>query len=310
MVNFQNQYNEMIIKFAILITTKNRCSDLKLTLEKINHLIIMPDVECVICDDGSSDETKDFVQSNYPNIKLIRNETSKGYIHNRNLMLNSSNAKYLISLDDDAHFITENILFEIENHFENNKQCGVVAFRIYWGKESPENIETDETYYRVKGFVGCGHVWRREAWKKIPNYPEWFVFYGEEDFAAFQLFKNNWEVHYLPKILVHHRVNLFERKSKSDYQQRQRRSLSAGWCNYFLFLPVSKIPVILLSSITDQILNKVLKGNIKGTLAIIQSIGDLIKNSSKLARQSNRLTNKEYREWLKISNTKIYWRHD
>jgi hypothetical protein len=36
----------------------------------------------------------------------------------------------------------------------------------------------------VKSFVGCGHAWRMKAWHEIPNYPEWFEFYGEENYAS------------------------------------------------------------------------------------------------------------------------------
>jgi hypothetical protein len=28
----------------------------------------------------------------------------------------------------------------------------------------------------LQSFVGCGHVWRMDAWRTIENYPEWFIF--------------------------------------------------------------------------------------------------------------------------------------
>ena len=46
--------------FSILITTKNRKSDLSFTLEKIKYLLEREDVDCIICDDGSSDGTAFF----------------------------------------------------------------------------------------------------------------------------------------------------------------------------------------------------------------------------------------------------------
>jgi glycosyltransferase involved in cell wall biosynthesis len=41
--------------FSILISTKNRLSDLAFTLQKINHLLQQTNVECVVYDDGFSD---------------------------------------------------------------------------------------------------------------------------------------------------------------------------------------------------------------------------------------------------------------
>ena len=42
------------MKFAILITTKNRLEDLIFTLDRINGLLLRHDLECIICDDGST----------------------------------------------------------------------------------------------------------------------------------------------------------------------------------------------------------------------------------------------------------------
>ena len=69
-------------KFSILITTKNRLEDLIFTLQKIQHLLDREDLECLICDDGSTDETAIFIKENYPEIYLIQNDVSKGLIFN------------------------------------------------------------------------------------------------------------------------------------------------------------------------------------------------------------------------------------
>ena len=161
-----------MITFSILITTKNRIEDLKFTLQKINHLIQRDDVECIICDDGSIDGTYNFVKENYPLILLIKNVNSKGLIFSRNRLLNQTTAKYAISLADDAHFITEQPLKIIEEHFIENPNCGVIACRIFWGKQLPKQTKTNEQIEQVRGFVGCGHVWNMKAWNDIPNYPE------------------------------------------------------------------------------------------------------------------------------------------
>jgi glycosyltransferase involved in cell wall biosynthesis len=59
-----------MIKFSILITTKNRLEDLKLTLQKISYLLLRNDVECIIYDDASTDNTSVFLKENYPTIQL------------------------------------------------------------------------------------------------------------------------------------------------------------------------------------------------------------------------------------------------
>ncbi|HCQ11994.1 glycosyltransferase family 2 protein [Flavobacterium sp.] len=298
----------MSCTFSILLTTKNRLQDLIFTLDKISYLIERQDVECIICDDGSTDGTFDYIKENYPKIIVFRNEISKGLIFSRNLLLGKTTAKYAISLDDDAHFLSDNPLEAIENYFLENSNCGVVSFRIFWGKNNPTSTKTLDNPQRVKGFVGCGHAWKMESWKSIPNYPDWFIFYGEEDFAAYQLFKKNIEIHYLPSVLVHHRVDVLARKNNQDYQLRLRRSFRSGWYLYFMFYPFSVIPKKLLYTLWIQIKTKTFKGDFKATLGIIQALFDVIFNFPKLLKQSNRLTKNEYQALLKLPPTQLYWK--
>jgi len=293
--------------FSILITTKNRKNELTFTLDKINYLLSDSNVEIVIFDDGSMDGTFDFVTTNYPKIVTYRNEISKGYLYCRNKMLNETKADFAISLDDDAHFVTQNPLEPINKYFDKNPDCGLIALRIFWGLEEPKTSSPNEKPQKVKGFVGCAHVWHMEAWRDIPNYPEWFIFYGEEDFSAFQLFKKGWEIHYFPVVLVNHRVDIKARKKEKDYQLRLRRSLRSGWYLYFLFYPWQLIPSKLAYTLWIQLKTKVFKGDVKALFAILQAIFDVLVNIPRLLKNSNRLTMQEFEEYSKLPNAKLYW---
>ncbi len=295
-------------KFTILITTKNRLQDLIFTLAKIEALLKKEDVACIICDDGSDDGTTAYLQSNYPNIHLIRNEKSKGLIYSRNKLLGLTHSEFAISIDDDLHFITPNPLELIENHFRQNPKCGLIGFRIFWSTSEPTSTSTNEKPIRMKSFAGGAHVWRMSAWHQIPEYPSWFIFHGEEDFAAYELFKKGIEIHYLPTVLVHHRVDLKVRKTQSDYTLRLRRSLRSGWNLYFLFFPLYKIPRMLAYSIWMQLKLKVFKGDFKALKAILQAGFDVICFTPKIIKNSNRLTLKEYAEFEKLENIKLYWK--
>lgn len=222
-------------------------------------------------------------------------------------MLNETKALYAISLDDDAHFVTENPLEAIKNHFYENTNCSLIALRIFWGLEEPDERVSNEGITRVRGFVGCAHVWRMEAWRDIPNYPQWFVFYGEEDFASIQLFKKNWEIHYLPAVLVNHRVAVKSRKNNTDYQIRLQRSLQSGWYLFFLFYPMSSIPRKITYSLWIQFKLKVFKGDFKALQAIVLALLDLGWNIPRIIKNSNRLSRKEYDAYQKLEVTRIYW---
>jgi glycosyltransferase involved in cell wall biosynthesis len=295
-------------KISFLISTKNRCEDLLFTIGKIKNYL-NENVTCIVFDDGSTDDTSEKVQLHFPEVRLHHNKYSKGYIYCRNKMLNETMADFAISLDDDAHFITENPFKIIENHFNANPICGLIATRIFWGKEIITYSQTSTNQQIVKSYVGCGHVWRMEAWRDIPNYPEWFEFYGEENFASLQLFKKKWQVQYVPELLVQHRVDMKERaKSVKNSAFRYRRSIRADWFNYFMFFPISKIPRKLGYSIWMQCKNKIFKGNLKIILPLLLAILDLILSLPKLMVNRNPLTSEEYNNYLKLNEAKIFWK--
>lgn len=297
----------MQYKFTIVIPTKNRLEDLKITLEKLKFLLERDDVHFLICDDGSTDGTFEFITTYFPKIEIFTNEVSRGIHYTRNRLMERVKSQYAINIDDDIHFITENPIEIIEEYFDLNPNCAILGFRIFWSKFLPNSIETNDQPHRVKSFGAGASVWRMSAWNAIPNYPEWFVFYGEEDFASYHLFKNKWEIHYLPAILSHHRVDLKSRKNHKDYMARSRKSLRSGWYLFFLFYPLKSIPRKMAYSIWMQLKNKVFKGDFKALKAILLALLDLVWNLPRIIKNRNRLTEKEYDSYNLLPETKLYW---
>ena len=183
----------------------------------------------------------------------------------------------------------------------------MITFRIFWNKKEPQTIFTNQCPVRVKTYAGGAHCYKVDVWNIIPNYPEWFIFYGEEDFASYQLFKKGIEIHYVPDILVHHRVDLKSRKKDNDYVIRTRRSLRAGWYLFLMFYPLKVIPKILIYTLWIQVKNKTLKGDLKSSFGIILAMFDVILNLPKIIKGSNRLTIDEFNIYNRLEENKLYW---
>ncbi len=296
------------MNLSILITTNNRIDELKQTLAVNSELFNNEKIEVIIYDDGCTDGTFSYVKENHPQIKLLRNKKQKGLIYCRNILLNTTKAEYAISLDDDAHFLNRDTPELIEEYFKHNPACGLISCRIIWSKENTAYIEHSETPHRVIDYVGCGHVWRMEAWRAIPDYPEWYIFYGEEDFASSQLFKNQIEIHYVPDLFVQHRVDMQVRKNNGDSEIRMRRSLRAGWFNYFTFLPFSTAFKGLLSSLKNKGKRIFKKGEWLWLKILALALADLIKNSPRIKDARNPFTKSEFALRKNIPKTTMYWK--
>lgn len=293
--------------FTILITTKNRREALAFTLQKIGFLLARPEVECILCDDGSDDGTSGFLLENYPEIRLIRHQKSLGLMASRNDLMAAVRTPFAISIDDDLHFITTDVLEQLTRFFEEHPRAAVASFRIYWSQDEPVTTDTAWQPKPMQGYAGGAHAFRMEAWRGIRPYPEWFRFYGEEDFASFQLFRQGWEVWLLPGILVNHRVNIAQRKRHADYTARLRRSLRAGWYLFFLFYPAKVIPRRLAYSVWMQVRLKVFRGDWRALVALLLAATDLVAHLPRLLRERDALSQEEFRAFNDQASTQLYW---
>ncbi|RXP52569.1 glycosyltransferase family 2 protein [Lutibacter sp. HS1-25] len=293
---------------TLTIATKNKLDELKITLESLKEIILAKKVDCIICDDGSTDDSIiEYLRENYPMILVLKNRKSRGIHFTRNLMFSKVKTPYALCLDDDVSLLTCNSLGLIENYFDKNPKCSVIAFRIFWSKKQPITMICNEDNERVKSFGAGACAWRMSYWRMIPNFLDWFMFYGEEDFAAFHLYKKGLEIHYVPDILVHHRVDVKSRKMESDYKLRLRRSLRSGWYLYLLFYPLKLIPRKFSYTLWMQLKLKVFKGDMKALVAIFLALFDVFLNLPRLLKNSNRLSSYEFEQYQKLTNSKLYW---
>lgn len=293
-------------RYSIQISTRNRVSDLLETLGKLRTLLSRADVECLVFDDGSTDETAARVKDAFPTVTTFTNETTKGYLYCRNYMLNHTTADIAITLDDDSCFVDDDPLEAISQVFAADDAIAVLAFRVFWGKQLPDAIASDETARQVRGFVGCGHAWRISAWKQIDDYPEWFGFYGEETFATLALTRSGFKIVYLPSVLVHHRVDMAVRKAASDFAWRYRRSLRADWYLYFLFFPKGKAVRFFLHSIRKQVAKAIRKPSLLKPIA--QAFFDLASHAFVIRRQRRSLSDRQFQSYMSLPMAPIYWK--
>jgi GT2 family glycosyltransferase len=121
------------------------------------------------------------------------------------------------------------------------------------------------------------------------------------------LYKYHWKVLYNPNVLVHHRVSVKQRKTQKDYRIRLRRSLRSGWYLYGLFFPLREIPRRFLYTLWVQLKKKTFKGDVKATIGIFQALIDVLLHIPKLIKNSNRLTQKEFKLYQELPETKLFW---
>lgn len=101
-------------------------------------------VELIYVDNCSTDGSVEFLRSTYPNIRIIINDTPKGFGENNNIGANIATGKYLAILNPDI-ILFENSLNALLNFAESNPNFGIIA---------PKLLNLDMTYqFSVRRFI-------------------------------------------------------------------------------------------------------------------------------------------------------------
>jgi GT2 family glycosyltransferase len=192
----------------LIISTKNRVKELLFTIDQVLSVLGLHQNQIYIVDDGSEDDTFSAIKTRYPEIHLSRNDVSKGYIYNRNYLMNITNRAFIFSLDDDSHIRSKEDLIEAINLLFSNESYGCLSFNPYEQIEQPPlKTELTEDVIEVKSFIGCGHLIKREVFKAVGEYYEPFEFYCEEIDFCIRAFQKGYLTVLKKNLVVHHRID-------------------------------------------------------------------------------------------------------
>ena len=170
---------------TIGIATKDRRGELRQALR--SAVAQHGDVEVVVVDDGSTDGTPEMVETEFPQVRLIRHEASAGYIPRRNEIARTARAPIVISIDDDAELSDPSIAGHTARLFDDPR-VGVVAIPYIEAGRGETHVnqlapDADRVWLAEK-FIGTAHALRTDAFLALGGYREELVRNVEElDYA-------------------------------------------------------------------------------------------------------------------------------
>ncbi|MBY0244025.1 MAG: glycosyltransferase family 2 protein [Sphingobacteriaceae bacterium] len=90
---------------------------------------VYPNLQIVVGDNCSNDNSVDFVQTNYPQIKIIKNQQNLGFAGGYNSILKNVDADYYILLNSDVE-VTENWIQPLIDLMESDEKIAVAQPKI------------------------------------------------------------------------------------------------------------------------------------------------------------------------------------
>ena len=92
---------------SVVIPTYNRRQTIGRSIDSILNQTLFPS-EIIVVDDGSTDGTSDYIQSNFPSIRLLQ-QSKKGVSSARNMGIRSSNSDWVALLDSDDEWFPKKL---------------------------------------------------------------------------------------------------------------------------------------------------------------------------------------------------------
>ena len=92
---------------SVVIPTYNRRQTIGRSIDSVLNQTLFPS-EIIVVDDGSTDGTSDYIQSNFPSIKLL-SQPNKGVSAARNMGIKSIDANWIALLDSDDEWFSQKL---------------------------------------------------------------------------------------------------------------------------------------------------------------------------------------------------------
>jgi glycosyltransferase involved in cell wall biosynthesis len=222
---FQADFTKTMTAFqaTVVITTKNRCNELRTALASVIAQRGCK-IETIVIDDGSDDDTAEMVRANFPNVRLVRHEKSAGYIVRRNEAAQLAHAPVIVSIDDDATFASPDTVTQTLAEFDFPLVGAVAIPFINVNRNATvwQQAPDDGEMYEIFAYIGTAHAVRRNLFLDIGGYREFFFHQGEEMDVCIRLMDAGYIVkagradpihHFESPKRIHSRMMIFGRRN-------------------------------------------------------------------------------------------------
>ena len=116
----------MMCDVSIIIVNWNTKEYLRNCLDSIHRAISGINAEIIVVDNASEDGSVDMVQSEFPYVKLIKNDKNLGFAMANNIGIASSAGNYLCFINSDV-IVDRNCIKELIQYLKENRNVGMVG---------------------------------------------------------------------------------------------------------------------------------------------------------------------------------------
>jgi GT2 family glycosyltransferase len=194
---------------SVAILTWNRCHHVTKAIQSVLAQTY-PNVEIVVVDSASSDDTVATILAKFPSVKVVRLHRNLGCPGGRNVALANCRGEFIFALDDDG-WLAPNTLEICIDRFMKQPTVGVVCCRILPPGVAPMADVPDRTHYT---FSGGASAIRKTLLDRAGYYTADYFRQGEESDLSLRIYDAGYTVLHCPDAVMYHEVSSINRHPK------------------------------------------------------------------------------------------------
>src|SRR5690348_6564113 len=209
---------------SIIIVNWNGMNYMKECIDSLLNLSYS-NYEIILVDNASSDGSVEFVEKNYPKVRVIRNKENLGFAEGNNIGIRETKGELIALFNPDA-VADKEWLSRLVSVLQSSENIGGVVGKIYYygdkfGKDAvfctwskmdpysaaPYNFHKNEPVSKVDYLSGAAMVVKREMINKIGSLdPGYFLYFDETDWCA-RMIRGGYDLVYVPTAIAWHVVS-------------------------------------------------------------------------------------------------------
>ncbi len=329
--------NYPLVSFVILNWNgKKRLEKCLLSIEKLKY----PRFEIVVINNGSTDDSEEFVKRSYPNVKLVNLKKNIGYAGGKNLGVSKASGKYILAIDNDAA-VTPNFLTPLVEQLENDKTIGIIqpqirsmihtdlldsvasfmtwtGFLYHFGYMKPWKLKKykDKMFgYSIKG--ACFIISKKD-YLDLGGLDESFLSYVEETDLCHRMWLSGKKVLYDPTSVVYHwgGGDTLTMTSSNDSLFRSFRNRYYSYVKNFSIRELVKILPVQFIMGEIFVLLSIIKGDLpkaysvqKGNICWVLKMPDLLKKRKKIQKKIRVISDSDLKKYITRNPRLSYYKY-
>lgn len=224
------------------ILSWNRKDAIEVALKSVQKQTMFKQIETIVFDSNSSDGSPEFIENNFPWVKLIKSKENPGLANGRNILVDLANAPIVFWMDDDCELVEDYVLEKMFNFMQIYPKVGVLYANILEGDDDkdfthfsiPQDLNKKDFGSKcimTASFASGGTCVRKNLFIECGGYDKEYFRMNVENDLSYRIYNKGFCICYYPEVTIIHRPHKYGRNYSVITYYSLRNKLWGFWRN-------------------------------------------------------------------------------